>query len=459
MVNIQKILDCYTCILNRYLEISDNKINKRFLNNREWLNDDYSFKEDILSFVKMPYEVFDDKLIDYCCSLTDNIDNVSKSMILKRISSLESKIISKSKLKKKEKKSIVNNISIISAIEMENVRDSMQSFKNSNVGLIVEENMLEGNKYYIASENELTNNIKSMNYDSEVKVSIRRQLEAIEIINEDSKEQAVKELQNSLLNLNANVDMMWVILCDNFIKQLSNGSLTKFGEASLTFDDIHFKFRGRSGKRDGSVVPTKTIENYIQLIKTLSSFKANIRLNTKSMKSYYNFSKNTKFKDNNSYSIDSNIINSNLIYEETISSNGLLEKKPIGIRYNLDLLGKLYLTETKMINTKVPTAMLEYDTNKHSPAYNIYMKIVFLSNSNKKKYPSSTFNLEDLIKIAHYNFDTKRKSFYIKRFLERQVKKALDDAVKDNLISAYSLPDEKSLNIKYLDTNLIEIFY
>ncbi|MDV5116224.1 hypothetical protein R2Q93_15550 [Clostridium perfringens] len=339
------------------------------------------------------------------------------------------------------------------------VRDTMQSFKNSNVGLVVEQNLLDGDKYYIASESELNENVISKNYDSEVKVSIKRQLEAIEIVNEDSRERAVKELQDSLLNLNANVDMMWVILCDNFIKQLTDGSLTELGEATLNFEDIHFKFRGRDGKKDGSGIPIVTINSYVQLIKTLSSFKANIKLNTKSMKRYYNFSGNSKFKNNESYSLDSNIINSNFIYKESILSSGVLEKIPVGVRYNLDLLGKLYLTETKMINNKVPSTMLQYDINKHSPAYNIYMRLVYLSNSNKKKYESVKINLDDMIRIAHFNYDTKRKSLYIKRFLNTQVKKALDDAVNDNLITSYKIPNEKDLNMKYLDLNLIEIFF
>ncbi|ELC8390968.1 hypothetical protein P5E71_14990 [Clostridium perfringens] len=459
LVNIQKVLDSYTCILKKYLSLSDNKTNKRFLNNRNWLENNYDLKENILSFVKMPYEVFDDELVDYCSSLTTDIDNITKSVALKRIATLESKIIAESHLTKKEKKSTVANVSIISAAEMFKVRDTMQSFKNSNVGLVVEQNLLDGDKYYIASESELNENVISKNYDSEVKVSIKRQLEAIEIVNEDSRERAVKELQDSLLNLNANVDMMWVILCDNFIKQLTDGSLTELGEATLNFEDIHFKFRGRDGKKDGSGIPIVTINSYVQLIKTLSSFKANIKLNTKSMKRYYNFSGNSKFKNNESYSLDSNIINSNFIYKESILSSGVLEKIPVGVRYNLDLLGKLYLTETKMINNKVPSTMLQYDINKHSPAYNIYMRLVYLSNSNKKKYESVKINLDDMIRIAHFNYDTKRKSLYIKRFLNTQVKKALDDAVNDNLITSYKIPNEKDLNMKYLDLNLIEIFF
>ncbi|MDV5116223.1 hypothetical protein R2Q93_15545 [Clostridium perfringens] len=103
MVNIQKVLDSYTCILKKYLSLSDNKTNKRFLNNRNWLENNYDLKENILSFVKMPYEVFDDELVDYCSSLTTDIDNITKSVALKRIATLESKIIAESHLTKKEK--------------------------------------------------------------------------------------------------------------------------------------------------------------------------------------------------------------------------------------------------------------------------------------------------------------------------------------------------------------------
>lgn len=460
LVNIQSVLESYSCILKRYLELTNNKVNRRFLNNRPWLYRNYDFTEDILSYIKMPYEIFNQELVDYAKGLAENVDDIEKSTLIKRISALESKIISSAKIESSRKKSNVSSLSIISSVEMENVRGTMQSLKDSNVDLIVEENMIEGHKYFIAAENELTNSIISKNRDSQIKVSIKRQLGHLETVDDSSKQLAVQELKDSLLNLNANVDMMWVILCDNFIKQLDNGTLTELGEATLTFDEIHFKFRGKAGKNSGSTIPHSTIENYIKLVKMLSSFKANIKLNTKSMKAYYNFSKNSIFKDNNSYSIDSNIINSNFIYEDFVNKNGLLEQRIVGLRYNLDLLGKLYLTETKMINSNVPTTMLEYDTNKLSPAYNILVKIIFLANSNNKdKYTSAKFTLTELIEIAHYKFDERRKSLYIKRFLKSQVKKALDDAVKDKLIRAYDIPREEDLNMKYLDANIITIYY
>lgn len=460
LVNIQIILNSYSCILKRYLELTNNTVNRRFLNNRPWLHKEYEFTDDILSYIKMPYEIFTQELVDFSVDLTKDLYDIKKSTLIKRISSLESKIISTAKKTNNKRKSNISNLAIISSVEMENVRGTMQSLKNSSIGLVVEEDMLEGNKYFIAAEKELTNNIISKNRDSQIKVSIRRQLGDLETVDDSSRQIAVQELKDSLLNINANVDMIWIILCDNFIKQLDNGTLTSLGEATLTFNDIHFKFRGKTGKNSGSTIPSNTIENYIKLIKVLSSFKANIKLNTKSMKAYYNFSKNSIFKDNTTYSIDSNIINSNFIYEDVVNSNGVLERKAVGLRYNLDLLGKLYLTETKMINSNVPTTMLGYDTNKLSPAYNILMKIIFLSNSNKtNKYTSFKFTLSELIEIAHFNYDTKRKSLYIKRFLNTQVKRALDDAVKDNLIKSYDMPDEKDLNIKYLESNIITIYY
>ena len=460
MIKMKEILDIYSLVLKKYFEASNCKPSTRFLNNRLWLNVNYSLKvNEIPFFTKKLNDSETNTLYNYCLTLKEQCDSFNKKELKIRVDYIESKIIcrntveSRKKSSKKEKNGNKKTISIISSVEMDTVRDNLQGFKNADVRLNVESDFINGDKYYITSHDKTTA-LSSKDRDSEITLRIRKELEQIEIISEETRIRAVNEVQELLAGLSHMSDVIWSILCDNYITQLSNGTL-KNSEAFISFNDIHFKFLEKTGKNANSTIPDDILQDYVNIIKTLNTFETNIKLNSKSLSSYYKFSSNLKFKESDTYSMDSRILKGELVYKDT-ERNGLLYKKPLGVRYSLDLLGRLYLVEVKMI-AQIPISTLQYN-KKESVKYYIRRKITKAKQMGKnRKYKSAEYNLLELMETTGFNFNKKRPTESTKSFLKNHLLRVLEEAIAEEEIISYIVPE--NIDFKYLDNNIIKFYW
>lgn len=248
--------------------------------------------------------------------------------------------------------------------------------------------------------------------------------------------EVMEKLQNKLEHLDRAAVDVYIAMTHHWIENKIEEGKNK-GEAYITFEKIHFDYRGLTGKNKRSTLTDQQREKYESILKTLDSIVISIDITNEKGKFYEQIRKSKATH-----------INSRIFRYEfaTEGENG----EEVGFYYDFGKLSDTFneLLEN-MINRKYPATNLKLDSRYYSAAQNVVDHIAYHHRINwhggdkKKQRKKYEIALPELLEIANYEIPKGRAKLYLTNFVERQLNEAVRVLKEDyNFISKIDIPTD-----------------
>lgn len=437
---IQKYKEDYISLLIRYRESSKNKkLNSKFLSSRPWIivNDDTSIEINI-EHLKQGM----------------NIESINKTFL-----KIDSIINTGTKIKyplllKSLEDNLFNFVPQTFKLAPEKEDNYIISLNNGELNLVVQGfNSLKlidvtssGNKL-MGECSHLISQVEDDFLGIKVKLTHKDMLPFKVNIDEASKKESLQKLAKQHSRMNADVQQMWRIVVNRYIKLASEGRLEN-GCAYISIEDIYFNYKkGKGSGEYGTSVPKKVREDYMSIFLELEKYTVDIdysNTSNKLIKYIKNNTRNRKIINNSSLFKIIDVIKDVTVedYEKVITTENNFNDSVLGITYQLGEIGKIYIEDLSItqLNYRYPKDLLALHSRNHSTASFIGDFLEYQHrNRVYKKNKEFKFSLAKLIDVGAPDFDFSRFTRSMTALL-RQLEVASNILIENDKIESIDYP-------------------
>lgn len=247
------------------------------------------------------------------------------------------------------------------------------------------------------------------------------------IMKATKKDEILNKISARLENLDQTTRDTYLVLFTHWFKNKELEGMENEGNAYCEFTDIHFNYRGLTGKNKDSTLMSEQYNSYLQAVDILRNTRVKIDI-TKENNIVYDKIKNLGWT-----AMEGFLVNDvKLVYKN---------EKVIGIWYNMGILGEAYTEYIPQINNRYPTDLLKLDS-KYSTVKNIGNYLCYLYSCRQDDNEvSSKINLFSLMGEVRYELAKGRYQQGINRFLNN-LNKTKDLLISNKIIKDISVPED-----------------
>ncbi len=249
-----------------------------------------------------------------------------------------------------------------------------------------------------------------------------------------SKQEVVKKIKERIDNLDSLTRDVYSILFSHWFEYKD-----ELGYATIEIDDMHFNYRGHSGKNISSTLSNDDYENYRKCIDILRNTSVKIDINDSNNFAYHNI------KDFDVGAVEGFLLNvDNFIYYSHDNT------KIKGLKYKLSVIQDISSYYTLQVDNKFSTSILKMAANNPTMK-NLGYYISKLRKINVDSGNTYTdISIYNLMGESNFKIVGSRYQQYINRFLDylRRTEEILRD---DEIVTQIDIPfdvDSKTYKFK-----------
>ena len=249
-----------------------------------------------------------------------------------------------------------------------------------------------------------------------------------------SKTEVVKKIKERIDNLDSLTRDVYSILFSHWFEFKD-----ELGYATIEIDDMHFNYRGHTGKNISSTLSNDDYDNYRKCIDILRNTSVKIDINDSNNIAYHNIK-----------AFDVGAVEGFLLNVDNFIYYGYDNTKIKGIKYKLSVIQDISSYYTLQVDNKFSTSILKMAANnptmKNLGYYISKLRMVNVDNGNFY----TDISLFNLMGESNFKIVGSRYQQYINRFLD-YLKRTEEILKEDDIVIKIDIPfevDSKSYKFK-----------